>query len=174
MISLVSVEHVGLFTMHFTLIGLIFARMNERPATDSRSKSKSASRRRQKHISFGLLPWLVAGLTLVGFVVASIQVSRPLPWEPIYSLQLAEIKVESGDIAGAAPYAIKAARTSRYQGSIIASAASVVFDSGDTEGGRDMMRKAVANDPYAPALKKNLAILIEAEGLDALKDAVGL
>jgi O-antigen ligase len=236
-ISLVSVEHVGLFTMHFTLIGLIFARMNERPATDSRSKSKSASRRRQKHPSFGLLPWVVAGVTLVGFVVASIQVTRPLraamdsysglqayystgdlataarkverasdlaPWEPIYSLQLAEIKVESGDIAGAAPYAIEAARTSRYQGSIIASAASVVFDSGDTEGALDMMRKAVANDPYAPSLKKNLAILsvlaaerfknagdittarslledgltldptIEAEGLDALKDAVGL
>lgn len=236
-ISLVSVEHVALYTLHFTLIGMIFSRLDDDPRRGRirASKSRNSKRRRRRTVTPAM--WMSSVLAVGGVLFLWTQVTRPVraamssysglqayystgdlsfaeeklqgaatraPWESIYWLQLAEIKTESGDLPGAAPYALRAAEKSRFQGPIVVSAVAIVFDSGNTEGSLEIMRKAVANDPFAPSLRDKMAILavlsaeryrsagdietarsllqealqndpdIQAEGLDELKAAVGL
>lgn len=85
--------------------------------------------------------------------------TRLAPWEAIYKLQLAESLVEVGDYESARSVAIKAAQQSFYQGGIASNLAAIVFDSGDLLGGIEIMENAVRNDPHAPMLKENLAVI---------------
>lgn len=94
------------------------------------------------------------------------------PWEGAFALQYAQVLAGTGDLEAAAEEASRAAKMTNYTGAAAANMALIVLQSGRLDEGLDILEKAVANDPFAPELKRSAADLYNQ--VAAVEDEQGL
>jgi O-antigen ligase len=205
--SSVSVEHVALHLLHFTLAGMIFAFALSTVAAPSRSQQKDhrnrTGRRRNPKVPLvvvvaGTVAWLfasffviarplrasvaalsaVAATELLGDVDTGLRESdravNLAPWEGVWWFQRAKLKDFTGDSAGAADDASRAASELGYVlGStgalarLVLADGRILVDLNDPVGAEPRLQRALeivrigaAKDPNAPRVQAETAEVI--------------
>jgi hypothetical protein len=193
--SLVSVEHVGIFTLMFFIGGCVVWDMKSLDAVSSTSRAFL----RRRNTDNSDLGWVGLGVLLV-IVLAPLVLAKPLlsnmaimdafqaqgagdlqaaiessdravnaaDWNSQAWVYLAEFSSLSGDYGRAAEAASRALSLSNYSSSIVDPMSRILVGDRRYEESREAWRLAIVNDPFALQLREK-ALAFFAEAANALE-----
>lgn len=168
--SLVSVEHVALFTLHFVLAGIVLAFGWPNTALATQSAPVRARGRRQPARQVPAVA--VGAVGVVALVAVTFVITRPMQAARASYVGLSEI-YSTGNASVAIGELEKAIDRAPWEPIYYVQLAEILQNVGQTERAADNAKLAIEKSFYNPGLTPQLAQLIASTGdLDTAIDAV--